>query len=253
MSRAPAPFDYAARDQAYWNCLADHFGCSVDALEIILKNFPAFIRRRDTTRFVAHYELFKLISGLPGCIMEIGVFRGASLFTWSSLMETFLPGDRHRMVYGFDHFKGLGDFDALDGVKVDSVNKIEGGWKASADLVRMLIDLHNNDNLLPGVERCQLVEGDVTDSIPRFVKDNPGLRISLLHLDADLYQPTKVALEHLYPLVVQGGVICLDEYGITEWAGESRAADEYFATLDSPPQLKKFPFSATPGGYGVKP
>ena len=50
--------------------------------------------------------------------------------------------------------------------------------------------------------------------MPRFVEENPGLRISLMHVDCDLYQPTRVAIETLWPRVVRGGVVIFDDYGI---------------------------------------
>ena len=87
-------------------------------------------------------------------------------------------------------------------------------------------------------------------TVPRYIEENPGLRISLLHLDLDLYEPTKVALEYLYPKVVPGGAVILDEYGMEGFPGESAAFDEYFG--DNRPVLKKFPFISTPGGYFIK-
>ena len=48
----------------------------------ILELFPAYIRRIHLGRFLAHYELFKLITDIPGCIVEAGVYRGSSLLTF---------------------------------------------------------------------------------------------------------------------------------------------------------------------------
>src|ERR1017187_6372620 len=87
---------------------------------------------------------------------------------------------------------------------------------------------------------------------PQFVKDNPGLRIALLNLDVDLYEPTKAALESLYPLVVSGGIVLFDDYGWEQWPGASRAVDEYFAAIGEKPAIHHFPTTPTPGGYMVK-
>ena len=76
------------------------------------------------------------------------------------------------------------------------------------------------------------------------------MRISLLHLDLDLYEPTKVALEYLYPKVVPGGIVLLDEYAMEGFPGESEAVEEYFK--GKMPVIRKFPFISTPGGYFVK-
>ncbi len=79
--------DYATRDLAHWQRLRAIFERSGFTDPDVLGNFAAYVRRRDMVRFLAHYELFKLIVDLPGCIVEAGVFRGASFFTWVKLMN----------------------------------------------------------------------------------------------------------------------------------------------------------------------
>jgi hypothetical protein len=189
---------------------------------------------------------------LPGSIVELGVYRGSSLFTWANLLETFCPGDRYRMVYGFDHFEGLIQYTDGDGELDENKGKVVRAFSSSAEAMRELVRIHNDDNLLPGIVRCQLIEGDILQTLPRFLKEYPGLRISLLHLDVDLYEPTKVALDLLYPNIVTGGIVVADEYGWPEWAGESKAVDEFLRDLPKSPQIRRFPTTGTPGGYFLK-
>jgi hypothetical protein len=243
-----------ASDRDYWQretAIIEEHGHS---LKHVLSLFPAYIRRQQLTRFLALYELFKLVEDLPGCIVEVGVYRGYSFFTFHKLLETFCATDRRRKVFGFEHFKGLTGFTPKDGAMDPRDGKIEGGF-TTEDVrgeVLDLLKLHNDDNLIPGVERSQIIEGDVSESIPKFLAENPGLRISLLHLDADLYAPTKATLQNLYPLVVNGGVVAFDEYGLIPWEGESAAADEYFREIGEKPVFKKFPWSTQPHGYFIK-
>ena len=245
-------FDYAAKDNLHWETLEAIIQGQGFTLRDVLRYFPAYIRRRELPRFLAHYELFKQIVELPGSIVELGVYRGASLFTWANLLETFCPGDRYRMVYGFDHFEGLTQYTDSDGALNENREKFVRAFSSSAEAMRKLIEVHNDDNLLPGIARCRLIEGDILQTIPQFLTENPGLRISLLHLDMDLYEPTKAALELLYPFVVKGGIVVADEYGWLEWAGESKAVDEFLSRLPEKPLIKRFPTSGTPGGYFVK-
>lgn len=247
-------FDYALRDSIHMETLAEIFNNRDYSYEDILRNWPAYVLRRDIPRFLAHYELFKKTLDLPGCIVELGVFKGASFFTWSNLAETFCASDRYKKVFGFDHFEGLKEeqFQEKDGRKDNSVQKMAGGYKCTADEVRELVRLHNNDNLLPGSERCRLIEGDIMDTIPKFLEENPGLKISLLHFDMDLYEPTKYGLEMLYPLVVKNGVIVFDEYGLIPWQGETNAVDEYFKNIGEKPLIRKMPFYHVPSGYIIK-
>ena len=90
------------------------------------------------------------------------------------------------------------------------------------------------------------------ETIPAFVEKNPGLRISILHFDIDLYKPTMVGLENLYSHVVRGGIVIFDEYAITEWSGESSAVDEFFANHPDI-VIKNFEWTNSPGGYFIKP
>lgn len=221
--------------------------------EDLLSNFPVYCRRIHLTRFLAHYEIFKLVMDLPGAIVELGVFRGASLLTFAKLMEIFCPGDRSRKVIGFDWFSGLEGFSQRDGPMNASMSKEGGGWGAEAFKSELLehIDIFHTDSFIPRAKRVEVVVGDILETVPRYVTDNPGLRISLLHFDCDLYEPTCVGLSELYPLVVTGGVVLFDEYGLREWAGESAAVDEFFAGKGV--IVKKLPWTSTPGGYVVKP
>jgi hypothetical protein len=186
--------------------------------------------------------------------VECGVYRGSSFFTWSKMMEIFCPGDRQRKVFGFDGFVGLQGMTEKDGAMLESAGKTIGGYSASAveDEVKELVRITNNDNLLPGNERCRLIVGDVKETLPKFLNENPGLRISLLHLDMDIYEPTLFALRALFPLVVKGGLVVFDEYGMMPWEGESAAAEEYFKEIGIEPVLKKLSYSSQPHGYFVK-
>ena len=242
----------AEREAEHWRRLEDIARRQSMGIKDVIRFFPAYARRRDLTRLLAHYELFKQVVDLPGAIVELGVYLGSTFFTWANLMETFCPADRSRKVFGFDHFAGLTGFVEKDGKLDPGRDKFENCYKIDGATIADLCDLHNDDNLLPGVERCRIIDGDLRETVPQFIKDNPGFRISLLHLDVDLYGPTKVALELLYPLVVQGGVIVFDEYALPPWEGETKAAEEFFGTLTERPVLRKFAFSSQPSGYLVK-
>ncbi|MBT9501937.1 MAG: hypothetical protein IV092_11870 [Burkholderiaceae bacterium] len=219
----------------------------------VIQNYLSFIQRRDLPRLLAHYEIFKKIQHLPGSIAELGVYKGNGFFTWSMLMETFCPGDRIRKVFGFDHFEGYKDFQEIDrSAKEFVTEKYDYQLASHLDYIQRLTAIHNDDNIMRGVERCKIVNGDVLATVPEFVRSSQGLRLSLLYLDVGLYEPTKAGLDHLYPLVVPGGIIAFNAYGQAPFEGESKAADELFASLDYEPKLQRFPFSTLPTTYFVK-
>jgi len=70
-----------------------------------------------------------------------------------------------------------------------------------------------------GVDKnVELIAGDINKTVPDFVKNNPGVRFSLIHLDVDIYKPSATILEFLFPLLSKGGIIIFDDYAI--WEGK---------------------------------
>ncbi|MAE66482.1 MAG: macrocin-O-methyltransferase [Phycisphaeraceae bacterium] len=256
-TRTPPAADFDGRkrygvDQQVEQKLTDLFAQhEIDPLEAI-NHFPLFARRVHLKKFLAHWELFRQTIELPGDIVELGVFRGLSLLTFANFLEVASIGDRTKRVFGFDNFTGFGDLTPEDGPDYDQSHKREGGFSPAAyqQQLREIIGIFDLDRFVPWKDRIDLVVGDIEQTVPQFVRDHPGLRISLLHFDCDMYRPTRAGLECLFPLVVRGGLVIFDEYGILEWSGESKAVDEYLADTDY--VLKKFPWQGAPGAYLVK-
>ena len=239
-------------DQNIWDQTLKIIEQSEIGIQDVIENFPLFLRRVNFARFVSHVLLFQKVIDIPGCIVECGVFKGQSLLTFSKMTDILCPGDTLKRVIGFDTFEGFPNLNERDGAPNKGRGKVKGGWNAS-DFYPTLsdaIDIAQQDSFIPRYRRVELVKGDVSRSIPEYLEKNPGLRIALLHLDLDLYEPTLAALKHLYPLVVPGGLVLLDEYAMDGFPGESSAFDEYFG--NSRPQLEKYPFISTPGGWFTK-
>jgi hypothetical protein len=218
----------------------------------VLENFMLFYRRVNFAKHLAHIEIFNKTIDLPGSIVELGVFKGASFMTFLKLCDIHCAGDTLKKLIGFDTFSGFVDINIKDGKENEERDLKKGGFNAQNFLpvLEAAVELERSDSLIPRFKRVELIKGNVLETVPKYVEANPGLRISLLHLDMDLYEPTKVALEYLYPKVVSGGIVLLDEYGMAGFPGESAAFDEYFGSHR--PVLKKFPFISTPGGYFIK-
>jgi hypothetical protein len=75
-------------------------------------------------------------------------------------------------------------------------------------------------------QNFELQEGDVFETIPKYLAENPGFRISIANFDLDTEEPTYFCLNELWPRVVNNGVLIFDEYGINEWT-ESNAVDRF--------------------------
>lgn len=221
----------------------------------LLQTFPAYIRRINLTRFLAYYELFRMIKDKPGWIVECGIYRGFSFFSLGKFLEIFCMGDKTRKLLGFDNFQGFTALHEKDGAPDPKVTRTEGGTNPQAfrEEFQKLLELNNADCFAPWAERMLVVEGDARETIPAYCAENPGLRISMLHIDIDIYEPVKVAISHLYPKVIPGGLVVLDEYAHKDWPGESTAVEEYFKESGiPPPELRSLPWVGTPTTYFFK-
>ena len=220
----------------------------------ILRNFPVFTPRFNIARFLSHYEIFKKIIDVPGAIVDLGVYRGASAFTWAKLCEIFCPTDIRKTVFGFDTFEGFVHLDHEDGPENVAQDRVPGGYfggvSVEADLA-LARDAMDQDRHLRHKSRIEFVKGDVCDTIPQFIQDKgEGLRIALLNLDLDLYKPTQVALEHFVPRMARGGIIIVDEYAVDTFGGESKAVDAYFEKrFGKRPRIVKFSWHSNPTGF----
>lgn len=219
----------------------------------ILKLFPVLARRQWLKRFLAHIELFKMTLDIPGDIVELGVFRGLGLMTWANLLEAYCIGDRTKVVYGFDNWKGFTKFDSEDGTPSEKAHKTIGGFNPEPFHHELsdAISIFDSDRFVPWKARTRLIDGQIEETVGKFIKDNPGVRFSLIHFDCDLYAPTKAALDALWPKVSRGGILLFDEYAIPDWPGETKAVDEFLT--DKPElKLKTFTWTNAPAAYLIK-
>lgn len=220
----------------------------------LFRNFPVFTPRFNLDRFLTHYEIFKKIFNLPGVIIDLGVYRGASAFTWAKLCEIFCPTDIRKVVYGFDTFKGFSKLSKHDGKEDIRNGRKLGGYFAGNSIEKDLSlaqEAMNYDRHIRHIDRIVFVKGDVNKTIPQFIKKKGnGLKIALLNLDLDLYEPTKIALEYFVPQMTRGGIIVADEYAVNTFGGETKAIDEYFVKhFGKKPKIKKFAWHSNPSGY----
>lgn len=190
--------------------------------------------RRRIQKLIAHYEIYKKIINLPGAVVECGVFKGASLIRFAQFRD-MLESVYSRKIIGFDIF---GHFPRGGGKDDD---EFIANFEAQAGDGIPIEELYEALNK-KGIGNVELIKGDITQTIPDYAQKNKELKISLLHVDVDVYVPSKVALECLYDHVVPGGLVVFDDYGTVH--GETKAVDEFFTGKDV--ILQKLPISHIP-------
>jgi hypothetical protein len=194
------------------------------------------------SKILSHYEIYKMIKEVPGEIIECGVFKGASYLRFAMFREIF-GNPFSKKIIGFDTFSKFPETTFQDDNKAR--NKFISSAGSDSISKEQLLKILDNKGLNKHVD---LIEGDITETVPSYVKANPELKISLLNLDTDIYEPAVTILEHLYPKITKGGILMLDDYGTHP--GETKAVDEYFKNKTV--EIKKFSFAMTPC-YIIKP
>ncbi len=195
---------------------------SKDPVEVRLAAFPKYVRRQDLTRLLALYELFKKVLRVKGSIVECGVHRGFGLMAWAHFSAILEPTNLTRRIYGFDTFSGFASVSEKDESALRTPQVGELSSDAYEELLE-IIRIYDRNRFLGHIPKVHLVKGDALQTIPKFVQENPHLLVSLLFLDFDLYEPTKVAIEHFVPRMTRGAVIAFDELDNPIWPGETRA------------------------------
>ena len=153
---------------------------------------------------VEHCLARELRDGVPGDLMEAGVWRGGACIFMRAVLRAY--GDNDRVVWLADSFEGLPEpdpdrFPADAGFHLSRYNAVLG---VSLDQVKANFERYD---LLD--DRVRFLKGWFRDTLP----DAPVGRLALLRLDGDLYESTIQALEGLYPKLSPGGYVIVDDYG----------------------------------------
>ena len=199
------------------------FDESPDATGAKLIDIGKWARRQDITSFLARYEIFKRALPVKGSVVECGVFRGGGVMTWAKLSAVLEPNNLTRRIYGFDTFEGFRSVTDKDRTASGGAEEGEFDVLTAHTELLELIRAYDMDRFLGHVDKVHLIKGDAVETIPKFVEETPHLLVSLLFLDFDLYEPTKVALEHLLPRMPRGAIVAFDELDNPSWPGETLA------------------------------
>jgi hypothetical protein len=167
-------------------------------------------------------------NNIPGDFVECGVWRGGNSLIAAAMFDLYCQ--RERKIYLFDTFAGMTKptdddklFDSTEKAIVkytkEQANDHNKWCYASLEDVRLSFQ---NRKLLNS--SVKFIKGDVSLSL--HVEENLPKDVSVLRLDTDWYESTKVEMEILYPLLGRGGVFIVDDYG--HWSGAKKAVDEYF-------------------------
>ena len=190
-----------------------------------IESFARHVRRQTLSKFLSRAEIFKQMLDICGSVVELGVCSGQSLFTWAQLSAILEPINYTRQIIGFDSFTGIPHISEIDQQgKKPSEHIKEGGFCFSEiGALEEAIRVYDNNRFINQIKKIELVKGDICETLPKYLKENPHLVVSLLHIDADVYSPTKTALEVVVPRMPKGSIIVFDEINQVPYPGETQA------------------------------
>ena len=164
--------------------------------------------------------------GIPGDIVECGVWRGGSSMIAARTLLSL--GDTSRRLWLYDTFEGMTepadvDVQAYDGADAHSIwatwKETHGENWAYSPLEEVKANLASTGYL---EDKLVYVQGKVEDTLPA----NAPHQIALLRLDTDWFQSTYQELNHLFPRLSKHGILIIDDYGW--WKGCREATDQHF-------------------------
>jgi hypothetical protein len=181
-------------------------------------------------------------NSIAGDVVECGVWRGGSMM--AAALTLLRLGDQTRDLHLFDTYEGMTeptdhDFTPKYGKSAREV--LADGDKPSSQAwaVAPIDQVKSNvrSTTYPD-DRVKFVQGAVEATLPAHAPP----RIALLRLDTDWYESTRHELVHLFPRLVSGGVLIVDDYG--HWAGAKKAVDEYLSEENIPLLLCRIDYTA---------
>lgn len=168
----------------------------------------------------------------PGVYVECGVAAGAQIIAMAA-------GAPNKTIYAFDSFEGIPLASNKDnqapGIsffsKAEQMALPDPGKQSLTSSGATVVPMDDfwNHIIDSGVNTKNIiaVEGWFEETLPTF--ECP--LISILRLDGDLYNSTYVCLKHLYPKVIEGGLIIIDDWALP---GCKQAVLDYFNSIDKP-------------------
>lgn len=168
-------------------------------------------------RFVL-VQFAESVRGLKGSTAECGGWLGVGSALICRALEGSCSGDDAHFV--FDSFEGLPEPSLNDRVK-------SGQWWTRGDLKT---DTTSIDRLLRPFPNAHVLVGWIPDRFPEVGERS----FRLVHIDVDLYDPTRDSIDFFFPRLVPGGVLLLDDHGFVSCPGARKAAVEYFEDAGLP-------------------
>jgi hypothetical protein len=196
--------------------------------EEIQLNLGLYINRQSLSRILFMHELYKKIINTTGVIMEFGCRWGQNLALFQSFRGMYEPYNYNRKIIGFDSFEGFKSLHKKDG---DHKILYEGAYAVTdnyTDHLEKVLSHHETESPIGHIKKFEIIKGDATKTLEKYLKDNPETIIAFAYFDFDIYAPTKKCLDLIKDHVTKGTVLGFDELNWPYYPGETLALKEVY-------------------------
>lgn len=158
-------------------------------------------------------RVYNKITTVPGHIVELGVAYGRNGIIFSHFNKMYNASDVRKYI-GFDTFNGYSELSLNNSSRLSS-----SAWNNISK--KAVLNRFRKAGITKGVT---LVEGDILKTVNEYTNSNPDLRIALLYIDCNAYEPAIHGMDSLKDFMSPGGIICIDE---KNQGGETKALIEF--------------------------
>ena len=225
------PKNYISAEQEFFNGIENHFDTSSGSFSEKMYAYPRFVPRQAISYFLARNEVFAKIIGVHGSVLDFGIYRGASFFTWLQLSSLYEPYNHTRKIIGFDSFEGFSELTEFDhnASASELALKKQGGmaYDGHAEIANS-IQLHDLNRPLGHVAKGTIVRGKLPESCGRYLEQQNETIVAMANFGLGLYEPTVAILKLIKPRLVKGSLIVFEDLNQATWPGETLAMLEVF-------------------------
>jgi len=201
----------------------------------VIDQWPLYCGIANLGRYLAISDIFRETLNVPGDVAEFGSWKGANLMLLTKLLRLFDPHGG-KTVHCFDGFIGLSEFVEEDG----DAHKFKGEYQGELAEIERVIELYKLQ------DDVEFHIGLIENTLPKHVEERKEHSFSFIYCDTDLYESTRLILNHLHPRLSKGGIFALDEWNYKDYPGEGVAANEFLAQYGDCYDVRHIPNARQP-------
>lgn len=183
-------------------------------------------------KLLGYAELVRMTTGVVGSVADCGVYFGSGLMNYATILAALEPYNYQCRVIGFDTFSGDAAHEEID-LQHGPVDRKRFNYTAgSLEDLKRAIQIFDMDRPINQLSRIEFVKGDLVETAPAYLKENPSTIFRIIHLSVNLYRPTLETLKSFYPRLSKGGIVVI--HGLNVTPGATRGLFNAFEELEIP-------------------